>query len=63
MCDRANKAHCSVNDIAEKIIQTADQNEIHCEDDACMLAYGVLRDCGYHIKKIMAEDNFRHYDC
>lgn len=63
MRENVKKARCSVNDIAEKIIQAADQNEVHCEDDTCMLAYSVLRDCGYHLKRIMAEDNSRHYDC
>lgn len=60
MCDKVKNAVCSANDIAEKIIIAADQNEILCEDDTCILAYSVLRDCGYQIKRIIAEENACH---
>ena len=63
MHKRVKNAHCSVKDLAEEIIQAADQNEIYCEDDTCILAYSLLRDCGYNLKRIMAEDNSRHCDC
>ena len=62
MCARVNNTVCSINALAEKLILTADSNEINCEDDTCLLAYSLFRDCGYHIKKIMAEEDSRHCD-
>ena len=55
-------AHCAVNDIAEKISQAADRNEIHCEDDTCILAYRLLRECEYQVERIMAEDDAKNHD-
>ena len=56
-------AFCTVNDIAEKIIIEADQNEMGCDDETCILAYSLLRDCGYQIKRVLAEASSRKYDC
>ena len=63
MRERTKNAFCSVNDIAEKIISAADQNEKGCEDETCILAYSILRDCGYQIKRIIAEEGSRHNEC
>lgn len=59
---RVKNTVCSINILAEKLILAADQNEIYCEDDTCLLALSLFRDCGYHIKRIMAEEDSQHCD-
>lgn len=56
MCEQTNDAICSAREMAEKIILTANQYEMNCEDNSCLLAYSLLRDCGYQIKKILGEE-------
>ncbi len=63
MHERVKNPVCSANEIADKIIIAADQNEINCEDDTCLLAYSILRDCGYQIKRILHEEVSQHNNC
>ena len=39
--------------LAEEMIKIADQHESECEDDTCFLVFGLIRDCGYQVKKII----------
>jgi hypothetical protein len=36
--------------IAEAMIRLADQREMHCDHDGCLLLDGVIRDCAYKIR-------------
>ena len=56
MCEQTNDAICSAKEMAEKIILTANHYEMNCEDSTCLLAYSLLRDCGYQIKRILGEE-------
>ena len=56
MREQTDDAICSAREMAEKIILTANQYEMNCEDNTCLLAYSLLRDCGYQIKKILGEE-------
>jgi hypothetical protein len=46
---------CIANEIAQELIEAANFNEEKCENDTCFLVYGILRDCGYQVKKIIGE--------
>ena len=56
MCEQTNDAICSAKEMAEKIILIANHYEMNCEDSTCLLAYSLLRDCGYQIKRILGEE-------
>jgi hypothetical protein len=53
----------SANELAETMIDVADQNEKNCESDTCLLIYSILRDCGYQIKKIVETERSNHLEC
>ena len=40
-------------ELAEKMIKSADRNEMDCTDDKCFLLYALIRDCGYQVKKLI----------
>lgn len=54
---------CAAKEIAQNLIETANVNEEGCESDTCFLIYGVLRDCGYQIKKIIGKKQFNLIEC
>ena len=54
---------CRAKSIAHNLIEIADRNEKSCESDTCILIYGLLRDCGYRIERIIGEDALNGYEC
>ena len=44
--------------LAEKMLLMADLGFETCEDDSCLLIYGVIRDCGYKIRKTVEQEQF-----
>ena len=54
---------CHAIKIARNLIDTANRNETGCESDTCLLVYGILRDCGYRIIRIVGEEKCRHHAC
>ena len=63
MCEQMKEATFSAKEMAEKIIESANENEMNCEDGTCLLVYSILRDCGYQIKRILGEENPNHCNC
>ena len=37
-------------ELADEMIRMADQLEPKCDDDGCLIVYGVIKDCAYKIK-------------
>lgn len=48
---------CHAIEIARDLIGIANRNEKNCENDTCLLAYGIIRDCGYNIIRIVGDEN------
>ena len=48
---------CHAIEIARDLIETANKNERSCENDTCLLVYGIIRDCGYEIIRIFGGEN------
>jgi hypothetical protein len=42
--------------LAEEMLRMAENGILSCEDDSCLLLYGVIRDCGYKIRKTVEEE-------
>ena len=39
-------------ELTDKMIELADQGDLHREDTGCGILYGVLRDSAYKLKKL-----------
>jgi len=55
MCDNRPVETEAAREIAEKMINLADRHEVDCRDDKCFLIFGLIRDCGYHVKKVLSQ--------
>lgn len=53
---------CHAIEIARDLIETANRNENSCENDTCLLVYGIIRDCGYKIIRIVGEEKCKRHD-
>jgi hypothetical protein len=42
--------------LAEKMLKVAANGILTCEDDSCLLLYGVIRDCGYKIRRTVEQE-------
>ena len=42
--------------LAEKLLQTAEKGIVTCKDDSCLVLYGVIRDCGYKIRRTVEQE-------
>ena len=42
--------------LAEEMLRMAEKGILSCKDDSCLLLYGVIRDCGYKIRKTVEEE-------
>jgi hypothetical protein len=47
-------------ELAERMIEIADEGDIVREDGGCGVLYGVLRDSAYKIKKLAEEEKEAH---
>lgn len=36
--------------LADEMVRMADQVETKCEDNGCLVVYGVIKDCAYKIR-------------
>jgi hypothetical protein len=43
-------------ELAEKMIQLADDVEVRCDDDHCLVVYGVIRDSAYKIRRAAEQE-------
>jgi hypothetical protein len=55
-----NKNIDSIIKLTEKMIKLADKGDIDRRDTDCGIMYGVLRDCGYKLKKMAEEEKENH---
>ena len=44
--------------LADKMLVMAQNGVTECEDDSCMLIYGIIRDCGYKIRRTVEQEQF-----
>ena len=42
--------------LAEKMLKLADKGMFTCIDDSCMMVYGIIRDCGYKIRRTVEQE-------
>jgi hypothetical protein len=42
--------------LAEKLLRTAEKGIVTCEDDSCLVLTGVIRDCGYKIRRTVEQE-------
>ena len=42
--------------LAEEMLRMAENGILSCKDDSCLLLYGIIRDCGYKIRKTVEEE-------
>ena len=42
--------------LAEKMLKLAEKGILTCEEDSCLQLYGVIRDCGYKIRRTAEEE-------
>ena len=54
MCNNRTDEKETAQELAEIMIVSADINEMGCTDDSCFLIYGLIRDCGYKVKKLLS---------
>ena len=45
--------------MARKLTLLADRGEGQCEDDGCIVLFGVVRDCAYSIRKAVERERER----
>ena len=44
-------------ELTEKMLLMAENGTVACEDDGCLLIFGIIRDCGYKIRRIIREEH------
>ena len=47
--------------LADKMLAMAQNGVPKCEDDRCMIIYGIIRDCGYKIRKTLEHEQFTDF--
>ena len=43
-------------ELSERMLLMAEKGIRTCEDDSCLLLYGIIRDCGYKIRRTVEEE-------
>jgi hypothetical protein len=43
--------------LSEKMLFMAENGTLACEDDGCLLIFGIIRDCGYKIRRTIREEH------
>ena len=46
--------------LAQELITLADEGEASSEDDGCRILYGVMRDCGYQLRRETEREQTAH---
>lgn len=44
--------------LADIMLVMAQNSVTRCEDDGCMVIYGIIRDCGYRIRRTVEQEQF-----
>lgn len=42
--------------LAEEMLKIAQKGFLNCDEDSCMLLYGIIRDCGYKIRRTAEQE-------
>lgn len=42
--------------LAEKMLKLAEKGIFTCENDSCLMVYGIIRDCGYKIRRTVEQE-------
>lgn len=42
--------------LADKMLVMAKNGVPECEDDSCLMIYGIIRDCGYKIRRTLEQE-------
>ena len=56
MVDKRQLDMRAAEKLAESMIKIANHDEMNCSDDICLLVYGLIRDCGYRVKRVVSEE-------
>ncbi len=43
-------------ELAEKMLRMAEEGILTCQEDSCLLLYGIIRDCGYKIRRTVEQE-------
>jgi hypothetical protein len=54
-CSNGNAMSEAVK-LAEEMLKIAERGFYGCEDDGCLVVYGIIRDCGYKIRKAVEQE-------
>ena len=54
--DIDEKAIADARELSEKMLRIAEKGIVACTDDACLQVYGIIRDCGYKIRRIVEQE-------
>ena len=55
MADKRQEVMRVAGKLAENMIKLSNCYEKNCSDDICLLVYGLIRDCGYRVKRVVSE--------
>ena len=42
--------------LVEKMLKLAEKGMFACEDESCLMVYGIIRDCGYKIRRTVKQE-------
>ena len=45
-------------ELADKMLLMVNNGVPECEDDSCLMIYGIIRDCGYKIQRTVEQELF-----
>jgi hypothetical protein len=54
--DSDSKAITEASQLADRMLEIAEKGIVSCEDDGCMMVYGIIRDCGYKIRRTVDQE-------
>jgi hypothetical protein len=42
--------------LSERMLKLAEKGMFNCDDDSCLMVYGIIRDCGYKIRRTVEQE-------
>ena len=50
------KALAEARDLSEQMLKIAEKGFLACNDDSCLLVYGIILDCSYKIRRTVEQE-------
>ena len=60
MVEKCNHNILKALELARRLTILADEGEVDAKDDSCAVLYGVIRDCGYKIRRQAERERQAH---